>query len=498
MTDRPLAAKARESFNLSVGARLAYTLIQTGVTLALIRLLTPSDYGTYAVVASVVGLVNAFSCEHFFSQLLQVRKDEDAHLQDHFTAALAIQTGVFAVSNVVAAVWGMIAGFSGIPMYIAAMSPLALLSGIASFWAYTLDYQLNLRRSRALFTLGGVCSAVASVALAVMGFGVFALIVGPQFRYAPFIIDLFFLARWRPDFSWSWSNYAPAWRFGTNRLGATVLEKAGEMIQKSAFALAVGIPELGVFGRATGLSRISILQFSTVSMTAIYPVLTKIEAGSPRYSRASEIIFRIICWTVVPISFVFARFADVLIRTLFGEKWLGVIPLVPLAMAVGLVASLAACGYRLALGNNQHRRCLIVDAMRIGGKVIALPLLALASLNYYLGGLLVAEIAAFATLLLVLHESRAFSAFSALRCLLEAASACAIAALVLEVIRVTFDLSALHLADAIALGLGFAVAYVISIRCLFGLSLAQILNVAPLGRSIRRVLLLEGMVKEAA
>lgn len=480
--------KAREGLLWGGGYRVFQIALQTTITLMLVRLLTPRDYGIYAVVASTIGLVNAISFENFLAHTLQVRRDDEVHFQDHFTAAFGLQSVVFAVSVGVAVTWGMLYGFAGTPLYLLAMSPVLLLSVFGSFRSYMLRRELNWRRARILLGLGIVASGASSIALAWAGWGVFALLLGPQVKYLPHFFDLFFVERWRPTFQWTWRNYVASWKFGLNRMASNYFSRGGEFFQQVGVAHFADLATLGYFGRALGLFRMSVIDFSSTATYAIYPVLTKFEPRTPEFARAASLVLRGICWVVVPTSVMVGLYSDVVIRYVFGEQWLDAILLVPLATGIGCTTAVTACVYQLSLANKQEKDCLYVDAAHFAGMTISIPLLAFGSLQSYMLGLLTTEVVIFVVLCWKLKQANGVTTAEVFKSLAEPAAATTLA------VGTTFGM--MNVAGwppeaplvTILSGISCGMLYVFVLRILFPQSFAELTKVAPAASRVARLL----------
>jgi O-antigen/teichoic acid export membrane protein len=488
---RSLAASARSGL-IWIGAyKLCHALVQLVLMVVLVRLLTPADYGIYAVVIGIVGFLNAVSIENFIGYTIQVRSEDDVHFQDHFTAALALQGAILVVTNLVAAALRFVPAYSEVAGYIHVLSPIILLSGLGGFRAKMLERRLDWRRLRLLNGLGLIGSVATAILLALAGAGVYALLISPWFKYVPFIVDLFFVARWRPAWTWSRERYRPAWRFGVNRTASSLVAKARALLESNLLALLAGLAMLGYFGRAIGLARLACAQFSTVVLQTVYPVLTKLEAGSPEYRRASRVLMRGIGWTIIPLSALVAILADPLVRLLYGERWLPVVPLLPWAMLLGATAAVAQCGYYLALANQQQRHCLIVDVWGLAGTALALGGFVYSGrLDVYMAGLIATELIGLVILTGWLLRAGGVDGAGILTAIVQPLVAVAVALASAQAGSVLTGWPTGSPAGACLFSGLFGIGYVASLRLLFAESLAELTTHAPAGGVLRQLLLL--------
>ena len=346
------------------GFQVFHQVLQFLLTLVLARLLSPADFGSYAVVAGIIGFLNAFSCQNFLAYLVQTRDNEDPHLQDHFTAAVIVQSIIFVATNLVAWLLSWLPSYAELAGYIYVMSPIILLSSVGSFRNKVLERNLDWPRYRTLQAIGVFITLSSVLALSLIGFGVYALLASQSFKYLPPLVDLFLFERFRPTWTFHWNNYRPAFWFGVNRLGSEGVLKGRTMTESNLLLFFTNLTTVGFFNRAVSLSNLINGQLATVAVSSIYPVLTRIEPRTPQYRRACSAILRGVAWVVLPMSIFCAVFARDVITILFGAKWLASVDMVPLMMLVGAINAIGHVVYSLLLSINQQRLCFIYDSIR--------------------------------------------------------------------------------------------------------------------------------------
>lgn len=484
-----LAASARSGLLWNGGYKVCHGLVQFALMIVLVRLLAPADYGIYAVVISIVAFLNAVSFENFIGYTIQVRSDDEVHFQDHFTAAVALQTAIFLATNVLAIALLFVPSYAEVAGYIHVLSPVILLSCVGGFRVKMLERTLDWRRLRVLSAFGLIGSATTAVALALAGAGVYALLISPYLKYLPFIVDLFVVARWRPDWTWSREKYRPAWRFGLNRTASMLVVKGRALLESNLLALLAGLAVLGYFGRAIGLARLACSQFSTIVLQSVYPVLTKLEPGSHEYRRASRVLLCGIGWTLIPATMLLGLLADPLVRLLYGERWLEVIPLLPWAMLLGVITAIAHCGYFLALANQQQRHCLRYDVWGVAGTAGSLGLLLVKhDIRIYLIGLIAVELVGLIALFCCMVRARAVDVSAIRNAIYQPVVGVALAFAVTEGLR---GISQMSLEGPILLlvyGPVFSVVYLTSMRLFFARHFLELVGRMPAGRYVRRIL----------
>ncbi len=250
----------------------------------------------------------------------------------------------------------------------------------------------------------------------------------------------------------------------------------------------VGFDSLGILTRAIGLAQIFCQKFSTQLMYALYPILTR--ATGAAGGRAGILILQLVAWAVVPVAVCFGVTAGPVVLTIYGPKWMPVIPLLAWAMAWGVGASLTHAAYMLLLARQQPRRCLIADIVFLAGTGIALAI----ALPYGTRAYLIASTTVqFIALALVLHwlsGLEVVSRKSLFWAIVPALASSAIAAGVAFAVLVLLGRDADTLGLAIIWAAVFGIFYIIVLRLLFRRALEDLVGYFPANAFMKRILIL--------
>jgi O-antigen/teichoic acid export membrane protein len=382
-----LAHSARLAVLWTTGFTFFGDLLQFGLMLVLVRILPAEAYGQFGLTTTLLGFLTLYSFRGFLAHTLQVRAPEHPNFQVHFTAGVVIQAGVFIVANLVAVSLQWFPAYAPVSPLLHVMSFVFLLDLPSELRVKMLERALDWRRLRGLHALALILAAGLSIALAVRGAGVYALLLPILIVPAPFIYDLFVNALWRPTWDWSWTAFRPAWSFGRARIFATSFVSAATLLESTWLTAALGFAAFGVFGRALGLSQLACQRVATLVSTSVYPVLTKIVPRTDAYRKASALLLRSVAWTVVPAAAILGFVATDVVSLLYGDRWAAVVPLLPMAVAGGAVSAVIQPAYTLLLAHDRQDRCLLADIWRLVGTIVILLACLPFGLPAYLAGL---------------------------------------------------------------------------------------------------------------
>ena len=493
MTEQ-LAHKAKLSVLWNTGFNLIRDALQFCVMLVLVRLLDPEAYGQFGMANSVIGFMSVFAFQGFIAHTIQVRNDNDVHYQDHFTAGAFIQIGMFLVANVVAVIMRYVGSYSEIAPLIHLLSITFLLEWPCELRRKMLERLLDWKHLRILHGIGLITSSVLAIVMALMGAGVYALVAPGLLVTIPFIYELFVTRGWRPTWEWDKARFKPALRFGLTRLGSGLAIQTRTLLESGVIVQILGYGSLGLLGRAVGLSTMFCQRLSLQLMYAIYPVLTKVEPGTDRYRKMSGLVLRLVAWVALPTAVVFAVLAKPVVTTVYGSKWVEVIPLIPWAMFVAALAAMVHTVYMLLLAHHGQGICFRIDLVILCGYGLALWAGLPFGLTTYLQCLILVQTIAFVGLFWALHRVGGIDLAGFTQAFLPPLLGIILAYLFSEAIFKMSNADVASIWFAVFYGFEFVLLYSFVLRVFFMKPLRELVTYLPGKKTISSILFLRGVV----
>lgn len=333
--DRGFGDRVRTAMLWRSGSQIASQAIMWGSTLAVIRILNPSDYGLFAMSQVIMVFLSFLNGYGFASALVQ-QEAVDRHQVRQAFGILLLLNAALALVQIAAAPY--IARYYGQPLvtdmlrvqaiiYLA--TPLMVVPEV--LMSRTLDF-----RRQAYVNLGAaLAGGGTALTMALMGFGVWTLVVAPIALFWTRAIGLCIAARFfvLPSFDFR----------GTGRLvgfgGALLLSHLFWIIQSQADIFIAGRQfdphALGLYAEALFLAQIFASKFVPPLNEVAFPAYSRLQGDSSALRWSFLKAVRLILLIACPIYLGMAVTAEPLVATLFGEKWLEMVPLVQiLALAM--------------------------------------------------------------------------------------------------------------------------------------------------------------------
>ena len=159
------------------GTRLLGQILTWAITIVVIRLLSPSDYGLLAMATVFMGFLTLVAEAGLGSALVQAPKLDDITLRRIFGVVILIDSALFVLQFAAAP---LVARFFEEERLVTIIRALALQFVLMIFgvipWAL-LNRRLDFKRQSIINLASSVCGSVASLVLALSGYGVWALVV---------------------------------------------------------------------------------------------------------------------------------------------------------------------------------------------------------------------------------------------------------------------------------------------------------------------------------
>ncbi|MCR2764202.1 lipopolysaccharide biosynthesis protein [Microbacterium sp. zg.B48] len=302
------------------------------VGIILARLLSPEEFGVYAVALTVQAILITVADLGLSADL--IRTDDPERIAPT-VATLGLTSGAV-MTAITLASSGVIAELLGSPAAAPTIAVLSITLVLAG--ATVVPYAMLQRRfqQRELFYVGVadfVVSTTVTLALVAIGLGPLGLAIGRVAAQCVSTLMQFLLARVVPRFGVNRSVVGPVLAFGLPIAAANLLSWALLNVDNIVLARVAGVTALGYYVLAFNISSWPMSALSQVVRSISLPYFSRTGSGSEGLSSVVAV-----AWAgALPAGAVLAALSAPLIEVVYGPKWL---PAAPVLAALGLYGSL--------------------------------------------------------------------------------------------------------------------------------------------------------------
>lgn len=288
--------QARRGLKWLAAARAASALLNLVATFITIRLLTPEHFGLAAVATMLVGFISIVNDAGLATSLVRT-PDLDERIVDRTQGLILLMNG--AAYLVLAALAPLAERFfasDGLASVVLVAGLQLLILGPIAAPSALLQRELKFPALATSTVIEGVIGGVATVCLALAGFGVWSLVVGPLAGSVARVVFVTTQVERMPRPRLSLEGMAGALKFGGTLSAAQVLWAAYSRADTIIVGRVLGTQALGVYNVAmqiatlpmekvagimntVGLSTFATIQRDRAAVTEKYLWVTRVAAG---------------------------------------------------------------------------------------------------------------------------------------------------------------------------------------------------------------------------
>lgn len=331
-----------DGLNWSFKTQLVTQVISFIVGILLMRLLSPDEFGKFAMVLIVVSFLQIFSNLSFTSAIIQRKKPTNSYLSTafwfQFIIALSIAGLLILSSNLFNVFYNKvgldeIAFWLSINFFLGSLGiiPLALLQKNLKFKTL---FKIQIT---ALFI-----SSFIGIAMALKGMSVFSL-VGKLIVWTSInSIGAFIASRWHPNFSFSFTSLSALLNYGVPATGNQLLNYLVRNTDDFFIGRVIGSVSLGLYNRAYTLMLLPLANITSVVSNVLFPSWSEIQDNVSEVKRGFLKIVGAIALITFPIMTLLSFLSRPTILLVFGEKWIGMSTVLSILCIIGMLQSIGS------------------------------------------------------------------------------------------------------------------------------------------------------------
>jgi len=340
-----LGVRAARGAAVTLGGQAGKVLIQLASVVVLARILTPADYGLITMVVVIIGVGEIFRDFGLSSAAIQAPSLSARQRDNLFWVNTLLGAVLFILVFSAAGVVAQLYGHPQLVPLVQVLSLTFLLNGVATQYRADLVRRLRFRFLATADVVAPLIAFILALATALLGWGVWALVVQQLTQTLTLMILMLIAARWLPGRPHRQESIRGFLKFGWNMLATQLVGYLSNNIDTALVGLRFGPTSLGIYNRAFQLVMTPLNQVRVPLTTVALPILARLQSDTRRFNDWICQGQLALGYTVVPLLGIVAGAAEPLTRLLLGEQWLDVAPILRLLALAGIFQILAFVGY---------------------------------------------------------------------------------------------------------------------------------------------------------
>jgi O-antigen/teichoic acid export membrane protein len=306
---------------VTIGAQGGQLLLNLASIMVLARLLTPNDFGLFAMVTTVIGFLRVFKEAGLSTATVQRERITHAQVSNLFWINVAMNG---AISLILAVGSPVVAWFYREPRLIPitlVLSSTFIISGLAVQHTALLTRQMRFK-AIALIQLSSMLTGIAlSICMAWLNYKYWALIWGNLATVVAAVVLTWFAIPWRPHKPSRRSGIRSLVSFGANLATGGFISSLARGADGLLIGRFCGADSVGLYTRAAALLNRPMEQILSPIGSVFVPALSRVQTQPERYRRTFLRVYE----AMALISFLGAGLLLALARPLtlvvLGPKW---------------------------------------------------------------------------------------------------------------------------------------------------------------------------------
>jgi O-antigen/teichoic acid export membrane protein len=333
--DAGFGARIKSALLWRSGSQIVSQMISWVVTLVVIRLLDPADYGLFAMTQVILNFATFLNGYGLVSALVQSDTLDSHRLRQAFGMMLLLNGGLAVAQLLIAPV---AADYYDQPLVADLLRVQALLYLTTPFISIPealMGRALDFRRPAVVNLIAAAASAAVALTGALLGWGVWTLVFAPMAGFWVKAVGYVLATGFRPIPSFDFRGTGAMVTYGASLLGGQLFWIVQSQADIFIGGRMLDPHELGLYAEALFLTQIFVSKFIPPLNDVAFPAYARMQKDPGRiawsFCKAVRLLLLISC----PVYLGMAVTAVPLVETLFGEKWLPMAPFVAiLALAM--------------------------------------------------------------------------------------------------------------------------------------------------------------------
>lgn len=321
-----LKKKAFGGFLWTFGERIGAQLVSLVVSIILARLLLPSDYAIVGIVTIFFNFANVIVSGGLNTALIQKKDSTQADYSTVLYTSLALSVLIYIILFFTAPLIAKVYEMPIIVPVIRIMSLTVIINAVKSILTAYIANTLQFKKMFISTMTATLVSAVVGISMALMGFGVWALVAQQMFNAIASTAALFITTKWKPLAVFSVKSFKELFGYGWKIFATSVISTIYDEINPIIVGLKFSAVDLSFYTKGKSFPSLLNGTINQTLSTVLFPVMSKVQDDMSAVLSITRRYIRVATYVIFPLMCGFLALSESFVLLLLTEKWLGAVP----------------------------------------------------------------------------------------------------------------------------------------------------------------------------
>ncbi|MDI2586531.1 lipopolysaccharide biosynthesis protein [Psychrobacillus sp. NEAU-3TGS] len=338
--------------------------IQFIIQIILARLLLPEHFGVIGMILVFIAISNSIVDSGFTQALI---RDQHTTQEDYSTIFYFNLVMSFILYVMLFISSKSISIFFEEPQLveiIRVLSIVVIINSLAVIQKVMLMKRVDFRTITKISMVSSFVSGTITIVVALLGFGVWSLVINMIALQFFQTLLFFFYNRWLPSFTFNYQSFKRFFGFGSKLLLSGLIDTIYNNIFFFIIGKAYSSIQLGYYSNAVKFRDLASQSLASTIQRVTYPVLSAIQEDEERLKLGFKRIIRISAFINFPLLIGLAATANPLFHILFGEKWIPSVIYFQLLCFAGMLYPLHALNLNILQVKGRSDLYLLIEIIK--------------------------------------------------------------------------------------------------------------------------------------
>ena len=301
--------------------KVGVLIVRVLISIVLARLLDPDHYGSIALVTVFITIIDAIVAGGFGKALVQKSNSDDLDFNTicwfSLFVCVILYVGLFFFAPAVADFYSN----DELDLVIKIMGISVFFTSFNSIQQAFIQKRMEFRK---FFwsTIGGtIMSGVVGIVLAVMGYGIWALVGQFMTNVVIDTLVLFCIIEWKPKFQFSFTRLKSLFRFGSFMVGSTIVSTLQDNVRSLVVGKVFTTEDLAYYNQGKKYPEYLMTSIIGSIGMALFPSLSS-EPDEVRFKEIVRKSIKISSFVLLPAVIGIIAISDTFVSVFLTDKWL--------------------------------------------------------------------------------------------------------------------------------------------------------------------------------
>lgn len=342
------------------------------VQIILARLLSPEAFGVLAILLVVTQVSDSIAQSGLGMALIQKSDSSDGSYSTAWWLSLGLASVLYILIFLAAPAISVFYDMPDLVVYLRALGVIVFFNSANSIQRSYLERSMNFKSIFTATTLAALASGVGGIALAFLGFGVWALVAQSLLQSIFICMAMWLQIDWKPAFMFDTRQARSLFGYGWKICITGILNVFYSGISELIIGRACSASELGLYSQGRKYPQAAIGIMSNSIANVLFPMFSAIKEDAEALRCAIQHGLTLGTFIVAPVSLLAAVIAKPLVAILLTDKWLECVPIFQLTCVSNAILMIQLVNLRayMALGDSSLYMRLQIIKVLGGGAVI--------------------------------------------------------------------------------------------------------------------------------